>query len=450
MDKGGIVLKKYKLSLGVLLLFIIASVILFNVKNNKDYNENLGHTSLYVETYLAGKNQLTHPNVIKFDKPWHGYKYWMGYTPYPNGDGEEENPSIAVSNDMYKWETPKNLANPIADNEETGCNELKDSQLIYRDDLDRLEMWYLGRVSKNLGGDGETLLLFRKTSKDGINWSKYQVMREFKYVSPAIIWDGEKYCVWGIGFDGQGTKGVFDYFESKDGVNWSDPVHCKIGNDSKTLDMWHGDVTYNEKLKCYELVYISMSKQEIYYTASKDKVNFNKTKVIIKNDNTWNVLYRPTLLFENNQYYCLYGVIKVNGENYISMSTGKNINELKGISDKDINKMSGTPMEKYKEKKTKIEILYEFKDKFLRIKLLTFIPILFMLSLFLKRYIRHDIKNIINILSLLICEFYMFFKIDFTSIESIVGGLTYGLVQAFIINACTMYLLFIFKEEIIE
>ena len=224
----------------------------------------------------------------------------MGYTPYPNGDGEEENPSIAASNDMYKWETPKNLANPIADNEETGCNELKDSQLIYRDDLDRLEMWYLGRISKNLGGDGETLLLFRKTSKDGINWSKYQVIREFKYVSPAIIWDGEKYCVWGIGFEGQGTKGVFDYFESKDGVNWSDPVHCKIGNDSKTLDMWHGNVTYNEKLKCYELVYIPTSNQEIYYTTSKDKINFDKAKTIVENDGTWTRLYRPTLLFEKS------------------------------------------------------------------------------------------------------------------------------------------------------
>ena len=71
-------------------------------------------------------------------------------------------------------------------------------------------MWYLGRVSKNLGGDGETLLIFKKTSKDGINWSIYQVMREFKYVLPAIIWNREKYCVWGIGFEGQGTKGVFD------------------------------------------------------------------------------------------------------------------------------------------------------------------------------------------------------------------------------------------------
>ena len=440
-------MKKYKILMIIIVIFFIAlSTLQFSIKNLKLYNENLGHISLYIETYLAGKNQLTHPNVIKFDKPWHGYKYWMGYTPYPNADGEEENPSIAASNDMYKWETPKNLANPIADNEETGCNELKDSQLIYRDDLDRLEMWYLGRISKNLGGDGETLLLFRKTSKDGINWSKYQVIRKFKYVSPAIIWDGEKYCVWGIGFDGQGTKGVFDYFESKDGVNWSNPLHCKIGNDSKTLDMWHGNVTYNEKLKCYELVYIPMSNQEVYYTTSKDKTNFDKAKVIVKNDGTWNRLYRPTLLFENNQYYCIYGAIGENNENYISMSTGKYINNLTGISDKDISKMTDTPMEKRKEKISFMEKISEIKKIFFRFELLVFIPILFILSIALKRLRKGNINGIISVISLLICEFYMFLKIDFTSIGPIVIGLIMGAIQAFVLTSGTMYLLFISKK----
>lgn len=43
-----------------------------------------------------------------------------------------------------------------------------------------------------------------------------------------------------------------------------------------------------------------MSNQEVYYTTSKDKTNFDKAKVIVKNDGTWNRLYRPTLLFENN------------------------------------------------------------------------------------------------------------------------------------------------------
>lgn len=439
-------MKKNKILLFIVLFFIILSVSLFNIKNNKNQNENLGHTSLYIETYLAGKNQLTHPNVIKFDKPWHGYKYWMGYTPYPNANGEEENPSIAASNDMYKWETPKNLANPIADNEETGCNELKDSQLIYRDDLERLEMWYLGRVSKNLGGDGETLLLFRKTSKDGINWSKYQVMREFKYVSPAIIWAGEKYCVWGIGFEGQGTKGVFDYFESKDGVNWSDPVHCKIGNDSNTLDMWHGNVTYNENSKCYELVYIPMSNQEVYYTTSKNKINFDKAKVIVKNDGTWTRLYRPTLLFENNQYYCIYGAIGENNENYISMSTGEDINNLKGISDKDISKMADTPMEKRKEKVSFMERLSEFKKTFFRFELLVFIPILYILGILLKKYIEVNVYYIISIVSILICECYMFLKIDFKSLESIVIGLIIGAIQAFVLTSGSTYLLLKYKK----
>lgn len=442
-------MKKCRISLMIIMLFITLSAILFNVKNNKLYSNDVGHTSLYIETYLAGKNQPTHPNVIKFDKPWHGYKYWMGYTPYPNGNGEEENPSIAASNDMYKWETPKNLANPIADNEETGCNELKDSQLIYRDDLDRLEMWYLGRVSKNLGGDGETLLLFRKTSKDGINWSKYKVMREFKYVSPAIIWDGEKYCVWGIGFDGQGTKGVFDYFESKDGTNWSDPVHCKIGNDSKTLDMWHGNVTYNEKLKCYELVYTPLSNQKVYYTTSKDKTNFDTSEVIVENDSSWSYLYRPTLLFDNNQYYCLYGAIGENNENYITMSTGKEINNLKGISDNDIGKMAGVPMEKQKQKASLREKLSEFKKQFTRLELLIFIPVLYILDIILKKYLNKDIKNIIGILSLIICELYMFLKIDFTSIESIIFGLVMGLIQAFIITSGVIYLLLL-KNKVIK
>ena len=58
-------MRKYKISLFIVIVFVVISIVLFNVKNHKDYNENLGHTSLYIETYLAGKNQPTHPNVIK-------------------------------------------------------------------------------------------------------------------------------------------------------------------------------------------------------------------------------------------------------------------------------------------------------------------------------------------------------------------------------------------------
>lgn len=104
--------KKYKVKSILLIVVMISILSLYlYIKSNKlEYSEEIGKVSLYVETYLAGKNQLTHPNVIKFNKEWHGYKYWMGYTPYPNANGEEENPSIAASNDLYKLETPKGLA----------------------------------------------------------------------------------------------------------------------------------------------------------------------------------------------------------------------------------------------------------------------------------------------------------------------------------------------------
>lgn len=49
-------------------------------------------------------------------------------------------------------------------------------------------------------------------------------------------------------------------------------------------------------------------------------------------------------------------------------------------------------------------------------------------------------------MELLICELYMFLKIDFTSIESIIVGLIMGIIQAFIITSGTIYLLYVSKK----
>ncbi|SCJ34689.1 Uncharacterised protein [uncultured Clostridium sp.] len=65
------------LVIGVLLIIVIYK------KNNSNFSTSIGKISLYIETYLAGKNQPTHPNIIKFNERWNGYKYWMGYTPFP-------------------------------------------------------------------------------------------------------------------------------------------------------------------------------------------------------------------------------------------------------------------------------------------------------------------------------------------------------------------------------
>ena len=66
----------------------------------------------HIPTY-DGSDQSTHPSVLRFDAPWHGYLYWMAMTPYPyNNDGLED-PSILVSNDAQTWIVPEGLTNPL-------------------------------------------------------------------------------------------------------------------------------------------------------------------------------------------------------------------------------------------------------------------------------------------------------------------------------------------------
>lgn len=299
--------------------------------------DSVGSVRLNVETYLAGKNQVTHPSIVAFEEKWNGYLYWMAYSPYPYANGEEENPCIAVSNDLLYWETPKGLVNPIANNEETGCDELKDPHILYREDLDQLEVWYLGRQAVSLGGDGTSLLVMRKVSDDGINWGPLEIMTQTEYLSPSVLWDGEKYQMWSIGYDMWGTTGTFVHQESEDGIHWSRPVQCSIGTEYFELDIWHGAVSMH--LGEYYFAFIDNAKQKIYYCSSKDGIRFSEKEVIVDNGDYWDYLYRPVLLFDDAKITCFYGVIDEENHWYLSSSSGTQIEKLQGLRGQDTSKM---------------------------------------------------------------------------------------------------------------
>lgn len=356
--------KSIQLSRCFILVLLTLLMILCMIPCNATTDSSVGRVRLNIETYLAGKNQPTHPAVIAFDDEWNGFKYWMVYTPYPWANGEEENPSIAVSNDLYKWETPYGMVNPIADNEETGCNELKDAHILYRDDLDRLEVWYLGRVSENLGGDGTSLTLFRKVSYDGITWSEYEIIDTYNYVSPTVLWDGSKYQMWSIGFSAFNTGGTLAYQESKDGKSWTLPVLCSIDGNNSELKLWHGAVSYDKTIGKYIFVYIknSGSSQTIESCESEDGINFSQVQTIVRNDEQtlWNNFYRPCLLIssESEKYHLFYGVITEENKWYISYSHGDSLSALKGISSEDQEKMVALEDVVYTEKTT-LDIIKE-------------------------------------------------------------------------------------------
>lgn len=324
-----------KLKSYVLVLILLGIIVSCNTSENDDTKL----VRLNIETYLAGKNQTTHPSAISFDSEWHGYKYWMAYSPYPYACAEEENPCVAVSNDMYYWDTPTGWANPIATNEEVGCDELKDPHLLYRPDLDRLEMWYLGRLSKKLGGDGKQLLLFRKTSEDGVKWSEYEIMTPINYLSQSIIWEDGHYTMWAIGFNTYKTQGTFVKQISNDGKDWSKPVACSIEENSKGLKIWHGGVSFFDNK--YHFVYIDDETRnaDVYYCESSDGVHFSGLRSIKQNNEGWNRFYRPFLMKDKDCFYLLYGTITDNNAWYISMSNGTNIDDLNAIGKSDIGRM---------------------------------------------------------------------------------------------------------------
>lgn len=290
-----------------------------------------GNIALDIKTYFAGRNQPTHPNVIAFDTPWHGYRYYMGYTPYPYGNGFEENPCLAGSNDLIHWENPEGLRNPIATSEELACDELKDSHLLYRGDLDRLEMWYLGRIESTMAEGGQ-LHCLRKVSKDGRSWSNYEVMYSFgafNLVSESVIYNGE-YLFWGIRHTKEDT-GLY-FMRSSDGICWTEPEKCEIPG-ADTTDMWHGTVIYQEGR--YHFVWVGNSgaaRGRVYYAHSMDGLRFSDPQVIIENDAGWKFLYRPCLLKTRGQWYCYYGVIRCDNRWMISMSRGESLHNLSGIT----------------------------------------------------------------------------------------------------------------------
>ena len=320
---------------------VLISVLLCSCGLSQQIGDDLGKIRLNIPTYRAGLDQVTHPSIIRFDRPWNGHRFWMAYTPYPFGNGKEENPSIAVSDDLLYWDTPQGTVNPIANNEETGCDELKDAHILYRDDLDRIEVWYLGRLSKNLGGDNSSLLLFRKYSYDGLIWSDYEVMSKADYLSPSVIWKDNKYQLWGIGYHGYNNEGTLTYYESTDGKEWINRQACSLEGITNNLPIWHGSVSYANGI--YHFVYIESSNnsQRVLYSESKNGIDFVNNYVIIRNYNnsSWKKLYRPFLLINGNRYELFYGTITENNEWYITKSSGSELDNLIGINNDDLQQM---------------------------------------------------------------------------------------------------------------
>lgn len=257
-----------------------------------------------------GSGQGIHPSVVYFADGWHGYKYWMAMTPYPNGNDEYENPSIIASNDGATFEVPAGLTNPIYPAPPAGHNN--DTELIYDSVADKLRVYWLDcrRAIECVGFETETwydhqYLMYMETP-DGVNWSAAAISIDWNLaigdrfiLSPAIAKVGNVWKLYYI--DASGSRPIF-MRESADALTWG-AEQAVIMNVTSAVLPWHLEVKYISELNQYWLVYCMYgTSADIYFAVGTDGLNFNRypRKFIAKGNSTaaWDAtLYRTSFIY---------------------------------------------------------------------------------------------------------------------------------------------------------
>lgn len=136
----------------------------------------------HIPTY-DGSDQATHPSVVRFDRPWNGFRWWMAMTPYPNNNDGFEDPSILASPDGRRWVMPAGVKNPLVPAPRPGHN--CDVELVYVPEQDELRLYYV--EADDIAQSWVKLL----RSADGVHWTGPEVVihdpaRKYGILSPAI------------------------------------------------------------------------------------------------------------------------------------------------------------------------------------------------------------------------------------------------------------------------
>ena len=298
------------------------------ISNNRKFDNEIGYYSeilglsktaynksrrLYLPDF-SGYDQPFHPSVVYIENGFKGYKYWMVQSPYPpNGvpsNQRWEVPVVYKSNDGLNWLI---VANPLDDlNEAEIANKdyMSDNHIVYRKDLNRIEVWY--RLT-HLGDTVETSTthLLRKYTTNGETWSSRETLETFTNTtsadfvrSPSIIWDEtiSKYRRWR-----QSNAGIF-YQESSDGSTWATSQELSF---DVTNNYWHIDVAkYDDGKHQYHFIgYSELGAVDYYY--SDDGLNFKRHSTVLSveydNDfNYQNMLYRSISMKDENGFIRLY------------------------------------------------------------------------------------------------------------------------------------------------
>ena len=207
------------------------------------------------ETYDQSQ-QVVHPTAVAFATPWHGERFWLALTPYPNGDSRVENPSVFASETGDAWAVPSGVTNPVA---QTTRGYLSDPDLSYDPTRDELRLYYREVIQSHHGRKKprhKADVVYLSRSTDGTHWSAAQQLFVDSgrfVVSPAVARRGDTdWKMWLIdagkaGCNARETRVLLR--QSTDGIAWSSAQTVSLSQPG--FLPWHIDVQYVSQLGEY-------------------------------------------------------------------------------------------------------------------------------------------------------------------------------------------------------
>lgn len=261
---------------------------------------------LIIPTY-DGSGEGVHPSVVYVPAKIGGHRWWMGFTPYPNGVDDYENPSILCSDDGINWVVPDGVTNPIVPPPADTVNWWNaDVELIYNTTTKKLMMYYC-LFSKT--GVAEQYLI---ESSNGVNWTEPIKLNQVLGATGIVQIKEDSF----IAYTGQYTEGEkgITAKTSTDGKVWTTNItgivniapcihfHISTYLDSSGYHFLSAGMGTRSKTAPREI--------ELFYGYSRDgkTIVFDSTPLLQRNSADWigRRLYRSSMINVGNGKYRVY------------------------------------------------------------------------------------------------------------------------------------------------
>ena len=291
--------------------------------------------------------QHVHPTILDFlNKLPNGYEYLLALTPYPNSDARYENPSVVFSDDLNSW-NENDVNNPLypppPGATQSGGPHNADPHLVW-DPINKEIRLYWRYRSDEEGIDEWRFL----KSKDGVKWYgpyKTNLPAESK-VSVSVLYDPDdgKWKAWLV--DYSVSPFAVKYYESSDGITWSEVATCNIpdpGYNGQSWQVWHltihkvGDEFW--MIAAMNPVGTSDGQAPIhlFLFRSTDGINWSgydspilDTADSLANDS----LYRVAFFIKNGMLYVIYSYVNTDKTWHIAL-TSVDVSSLVGTNTTD-------------------------------------------------------------------------------------------------------------------